>query len=89
MTYAVILAGGSGTRLGGKKPKQFLPLGNRNIIGTTIAAFHSSDVVDLIIPVVPGEYLDALDADIKKWKFSKIMRTVQGGGPGSSRYITP
>ena len=79
MTYAVILAGGSGERLGGKKPKQFLPLGNKSIIVNTIEIFQILKEVDLIIPVLPGDYLDAIDADVKKWKLTKILRVVQGG----------
>ena len=48
MVFAAILAGGSGTRVGGNIPKQFLTLGNAPVIIETINVFLKSKKVDLI-----------------------------------------
>jgi len=40
---AVILAGGSGTRLGGEHPKQFLKVAGEKIIEHTIEAFEQNE----------------------------------------------
>jgi 2-C-methyl-D-erythritol 4-phosphate cytidylyltransferase len=50
---AIIVAGGSGSRLGGRTPKQFLSLGGEPILVRTLRPFEASPVVDVIIPVVP------------------------------------
>lgn len=41
--YAVIVAGGEGTRLGGGLPKQFRKLGGRPVLWWSLRAFHSED----------------------------------------------
>ena len=43
MVFGAILAGGTGTRMGVDKPKQFLMLGEKPII------IHTIDVIKLII----------------------------------------
>ena len=51
---AIIAAGGSGSRLGGEVPKQFLPLGNQTILQRTVAAFTSHARVDDVIVALPA-----------------------------------
>lgn len=48
MIFAAILAGGSGTRVGGNIPKQFLELNGKPILINTINKFLSSQLVDII-----------------------------------------
>ncbi|MCR5351122.1 MAG: 2-C-methyl-D-erythritol 4-phosphate cytidylyltransferase [Bacteroidales bacterium] len=51
--YGIFVAGGSGTRMGGDLPKQFLPLGGRPILQCTIERFLEA-VPDLhVITVLP------------------------------------
>ena len=42
MNIAVILAGGSGSRLGGGLPKQFLKVAGKKIIEHTIEVFENN-----------------------------------------------
>ncbi|MDP9047720.1 MAG: 2-C-methyl-D-erythritol 4-phosphate cytidylyltransferase, partial [Bacteroidota bacterium] len=50
--YAIIVAGGSGTRMGTDIPKQFLLLKGKPVVMHTIAAFHHSDIQPEIILVL-------------------------------------
>ena len=54
--YAIIVAGGSGTRMGSSVPKQFLLLAGRPILMHTIEAFYHSKTNPHIITVLPDEY---------------------------------
>lgn len=57
MISAVITAGGHGTRLGGRVPKQFLPLGNKPLIVHTLLAFEQCKDIDEVIVVLPHDYI--------------------------------
>lgn len=52
---AVIVAGGSGTRMESKVPKQFLPLGNMPIIFRTVKRFLAFDSSLLVVLVLPAD----------------------------------
>jgi 2-C-methyl-D-erythritol 4-phosphate cytidylyltransferase len=56
--FAIIVAGGSGSRMQSETPKQFLPLGEKTIIEHTIQKFldHDSDL-QLVI-VIPEDHED-------------------------------
>ncbi len=56
--YAIIVAGGSGVRMGGNVAKQFLELGGRPVIATTVGRFLSLSFPVEIILVLPAEYKD-------------------------------
>ena len=52
---AVLLAGGSGERIGGEVPKQFLDLAGRPMIAHALAAFERSPDVGAVVVVLPLE----------------------------------
>ncbi len=52
---AIIVAGGSGKRMGGAGRKQYLMLGGRSILDRTLTPFLESDRISKIILVVPEE----------------------------------
>ncbi len=56
-TAAIIVAGGSGTRLGGDIPKQFLKINGKEIISHTLSVFEDCDFIDKIIVVCHKDYL--------------------------------
>ena len=59
MIFAVILAGGFGSRMGGTDiPKQFLNLGNKPVIVHTIEKFVINDNIDKIIVLTPENYIN-------------------------------
>jgi len=54
--YAIIVAGGSGTRMQAAVPKQFLLLCGKPVLMHTIEAFNNSAAKPQIILVLPAEY---------------------------------
>jgi 2-C-methyl-D-erythritol 4-phosphate cytidylyltransferase len=54
MVYALIVAGGSGSRLGGPSPKQYLPLAGVPMLVRTVAVFDRCEVIDTLVLVVPA-----------------------------------
>lgn len=65
--YAVIVAGGSGSRAGGEVPKQFQMLGGIPVVWWSIKAFHEEDPnVKIRVVLHPGFFAlwDILRADL-------------------------
>lgn len=79
MNIAIIAAAGSGTRMAGERPKQFLQLAGIPIIIHTLKAFEQCDSIHEIIVVLPAdtssEFLDAAS----KYGLRKVARVVPGG----------
>ena len=54
----IIVAGGSGKRMGGTLPKQFSIIGGRPILAHTINAFRKALPTSRIVVVLPSEYIE-------------------------------
>jgi 2-C-methyl-D-erythritol 4-phosphate cytidylyltransferase len=77
---AVVLAGGSGSRIGAELPKQLLEVAGRPIIEHTIAAFQDApDIDEIVVVMVPG-HLDAVRDIVRAGGYSKVAQVVEGGG---------
>lgn len=77
--YAIIVAGGSGKRIGGDIPKQFLLLGGLPIIMHTISAFSKSNLHPKIFLVLQSDF-HAYWADLcKTFQFNVAHQIVIGG----------
>ncbi len=61
-TWAVILAGGAGRRLGSTVPKQLLPLDDRTVLEHSVSAFAQHPAIDRVVVVAPVDHLDAVAA---------------------------
>ena len=76
INVAIIAAAGQGTRMAGKRPKQFLELAGAPILFHTIRAFERCDVIQEIIVVIPApdcaDFL-SLASEYDLWKLSKIV----------------
>lgn len=75
--YAVIVAGGRGTRMKAPKPKQFLYIGGKTILEKTVDKFRRSSLVDEIIVVTAQDYLEQTEELFRG--FSKSMSIISGG----------
>ncbi|MBO5702676.1 MAG: 2-C-methyl-D-erythritol 4-phosphate cytidylyltransferase [Clostridia bacterium] len=80
-TAAIIVAGGSSTRMGGDTPKQFLELCGMPVAVHAMRAYEESEYIDQI-------YIVARDEDVKnkiyddfaeKFSITKYRTTVSGG----------
>lgn len=54
--YAIIVAGGSGSRMRSAMPKQFLLLNGKPVLMYTVKAFYNSTSAPSIIIVLPADY---------------------------------
>ncbi|ASU85521.1 2-C-methyl-D-erythritol 4-phosphate cytidylyltransferase [Nocardiopsis gilva YIM 90087] len=81
---AAVLAGGTGTRMGGELPKQLLPLAGRPIIEHAIAAFCAAPDVDDVIVVMVEEQVPEVekivaDAGLGSGTGGKVTAILPGG----------
>jgi 2-C-methyl-D-erythritol 4-phosphate cytidylyltransferase len=77
-TVAVVLAGGSGLRLGGTAPKQLQLLAGRTLLEHCVAAFDQAPGVAEIVVVMAEVFLD--DArDILHERYGKLRALIAGG----------
>ena len=77
--YAIIVAGGSGTRMGGTVPKQFLLLKGRPVLMHTIGAFYNSGARPQIIVVLHPDFHDFWEGLCKTHSFNIPHLVVNGG----------
>ncbi len=75
MNSAIILASGSGTRFGSKKPKQFTNLRNKMIVEHSIDTFSNNSNINEIILVCPNKWQNNLKKKYKKLKFTNGGKT--------------
>ena len=80
MNFALIVAAGSGSRMGNiDKPKQFLLINNKPLMVYTIEAFELNKQVDAIVIVTSKDYIDEVNSFSKKYSLNKIKAVVIGG----------
>ncbi|WP_262246913.1 2-C-methyl-D-erythritol 4-phosphate cytidylyltransferase [Parapedobacter soli] len=79
MNYAIVVAGGTGTRMGSDTPKQFLLLNGLPVMMHAIQAFHRSSSSPHIITVIHPSLRDTWSALCEKHHF-EIPQTVVAGG---------
>ncbi|MDL2227839.1 2-C-methyl-D-erythritol 4-phosphate cytidylyltransferase [Bacteroidales bacterium OttesenSCG-928-K03] len=79
MNIAIILAGGTGSRIGENSPKQFIKIAEKSIIEHSINAFEKNDNVDKISIVINKDYHAECNAIIKENNYKKIDKIINGG----------
>jgi 2-C-methyl-D-erythritol 4-phosphate cytidylyltransferase len=83
--YAVIVAGGSGKRMGAEIPKQFMELAGRPVLMHTIERFKSFNAAIEIITVLPENQLRHW-IDLQEQYSFTIPQTIVKGG--SARFFS-
>ena len=76
---AIIPAAGTGVRMGGATPKQFLSLDGVPIFVHTLRKFAASDRTDLMSLVLRSEDIERARRDIDREHFSKPVQLIAGG----------
>lgn len=76
---AVILAGGTGQRLGEQVPKQFIKVAGKKVIEHTISVFQQHPMIDDICVVCHADYISELDAIRLANNFTKLTKVIAGG----------
>ena len=85
MNIAVILAGGTGSRMGGSLPKQFLDLDGRPVIVHSIEAFDSHPAIDEVAVVIHPDWRGRMEEIVAQGHWQKVKKIIDGG---SERYMS-
>ena len=82
MTTAVIIAGGSGRRMGQSIPKQFINVYDKPVIIYTLESFQRHPQIDAIEVVCIDGWHDVLRSYAEKFGITKLHWIVPGGETG-------
>jgi 2-C-methyl-D-erythritol 4-phosphate cytidylyltransferase len=77
--YAIIVAGGTGSRMHGEIPKQFMLLCGKPVILYSMETFHAYDPSINIILVIHPDYLPLWEQQCTEFKISVPFHVVAGG----------
>lgn len=78
-TVALVLAGGTGSRVGSDAPKQLLVVAGRTILEHTLAVFEASPHVDEVVVVMAPGWVTAAEAVVTAAGFGKVSAVIAGG----------
>ena len=76
---ALILASGSGSRIEGKIPKQFLELSGSPLIIHTLEPFEKCRNIDELIIVTLPDYIDKTWEFVNRYCLTKVKKIIRGG----------
>lgn len=82
MTTAIVIAGGSGRRMGQSIPKQFINVYDRPVIIYTLESFQRHPQIDAIEVVCIDGWHDVLRSYAEQFGISKLRWIVKGGETG-------
>lgn len=82
MNIAVIIAGGSGHRMGQDIPKQFINVYDKPVLIYTLEGFQRHPQIDAIEVVCIDGWHDVLRAYAKQFNITKLKWIVSGGASG-------
>src|SRR5258706_1947394 len=77
--YALIVAGGKGTRIKSNVPKQFIELNGKPILLHTVEAFYRYSTSLAVILVLPEDDFEIWEAICKNFDFNEPVVLQQGG----------
>ncbi len=78
-TIAIVLASGSGTRLGSEIPKQFLKLAGKTVLEHTLDVFERHEAIDGIVIVAAAEFRLLVEQIVTNAGYRKVTAIVNGG----------
>ncbi len=76
-TIAVILAGGTGSRVGLRIPKQLVKIAGKTVLEHTIKVFQEASVVDEVLVLMHPDHLEAARAIARS--YPKVTHVLAGG----------
>jgi 2-C-methyl-D-erythritol 4-phosphate cytidylyltransferase / 2-C-methyl-D-erythritol 2,4-cyclodiphosphate synthase len=78
-TWAIVVAGGDGSRLGADRPKAFVKLGGRTLLAHSIDLLEDHPAVDRMVLVVPAEWEEPATLLADELAAGKVAAAVPGG----------
>ncbi|NOL49911.1 IspD/TarI family cytidylyltransferase [Pelistega europaea] len=82
MNIAIIIAGGSGNRMGSDIPKQFIKVNDKPVLIYTLESFQDHPLVDSILLVCIDGWQDTVQDYAKQFHISKLKWVITGGNTG-------
>lgn len=80
--YVILLAGGSGKRMGSEIPKQFINIMGKPIIAYSIENFQRNPQINKILVVCIKNWIDRLKEIIVQYSLTKVEWIIEGGNTG-------
>ncbi|MDT0270869.1 bifunctional cytidylyltransferase/SDR family oxidoreductase [Streptomyces sp. DSM 44915] len=78
-TTAVVLAGGTGQRVGLSIPKQLIKVAGKAVIEHTLAIFEEAGDIDEVIVLMAPGYAQDVERIVAKSGLTKVSRVLEGG----------
>lgn len=79
MNTVLLMMGGSGTRFGADKPKQYIEVGGRPIFSYILEGYNHLPEVDKIIIVSHADWINYVEEIAREIRADKLYRVVGGG----------
>ncbi|MCR5194987.1 MAG: 2-C-methyl-D-erythritol 4-phosphate cytidylyltransferase [Pseudobutyrivibrio sp.] len=76
---AIVLAAGSGKRMGQEVPKQYMNLGGMPLMAHCLKTFQESQITQIVLVVAPGDIDKCRKEIIEKYHIDKCVAIVEGG----------
>ena len=86
MNVAILLSGGTGSRMGEKIPKQYIRVGNRMIITYACEPLIRSAGIDTLVIVADGKWREAIASEIER--SVKTSADIMFADPGENRQLS-
>ncbi|MEU0490619.1 bifunctional cytidylyltransferase/SDR family oxidoreductase [Nocardiopsis sp. NPDC006139] len=78
-TVAIVLAGGSGQRIGLATPKQLLKIAGKTILEHTLEIFEQAPRVDEVLVMMNPGFVNDAEEIVRKAGLTKVARVLPGG----------
>ncbi|MGW0930779.1 SDR family NAD(P)-dependent oxidoreductase [Streptomyces sp. NPDC002644] len=78
-TTAVILAGGTGQRVGLQIPKQLIKIAGKSVIEHTLCTFEEADSIDDVVVLMAPGHVPEVQRIVDRAGLTKVKRIVEGG----------
>lgn len=84
MNIAMLIAGGTGQRMGQEIPKQFLNVHDKPVIIYTLEAFQQHPEIDAIAVVCLADWMHVLEVYARQFNITKLKHIIPGGDCGQA-----
>ncbi len=84
MNIAMLIAGGTGQRMGQEIPKQFLNVNDKPVIIYTLEAFQRHPDINSIAVVCLEDWMHVLEVYARQFNITKLQYIIRGGESGQA-----
>lgn len=89
MNVGIILAGGTGTRLGADIPKQYIEVSGRPVISYCLERFLKHPLIDMVCVVAEKEWHELIEKTVNSFEGDHVAKKWNGfSSPGENRQLS-